>query len=68
MTDQQRDEVEHLLHQARQLGPDERVVFANAIGNPQVRGEVQSLLAVAAQAAGPSIEAIIGEAAQSVAA
>lgn len=68
MTDQQRDEVERLLHQARQLGPDERVVFANAIGNPQVRGEVQSLLAIASQAAGPWIEAIIGEAAQSVAA
>jgi serine/threonine protein kinase len=68
LTDQQRDEVERLLHQARQLKRDERVVFANAIGNPQVRGEVQSLLAAEAQAGGPSIEVIIGEAAQSVAA
>jgi serine/threonine-protein kinase len=67
LTDQQRDEVEHRLHQARQLGPDEGVVFAEQIGDAQVRGEVLSLLAAEAHTAGPSVGGIIGEAARSIA-
>jgi hypothetical protein len=66
LTDQQRDEAERLLHQARQLGPAERVVFAEQIGDAQVRREVLSLLAAEAHTAGLSIEGIIGEAAQSI--
>ena len=67
MTDQQRGEVEHLLHEARQLGPAERVVFAEQIGDAQVRREVLSLLAAEVDTAGPSIEGIIGESARSIA-
>ena len=67
MKDQQRDQAERLLHQARQLGPNERLAFAEAIADKQVRGEVLSLLAAEAQTAGPSIEVIIAAAAQSAA-
>jgi serine/threonine protein kinase len=67
LKDQQRDEAERLLHQARQLGPDERLAFVEAIGDAEVRDEVLSLLVAEDQTAGPSIEFIIAAAAQSAA-
>jgi eukaryotic-like serine/threonine-protein kinase len=65
MTAESWREVERLLHQALQLVPAERAAFVANIGDPDLRGEVASLLeADSAESSSSKLGLLIGEAAQ----
>ena len=63
-------EVERMLHEASQLTPGERAAFVAAIGDPDVRAEVASLLAAdraeSTSSLGGMIGGMIGQAAEAV--
>lgn len=66
MTAGQWREVEQLLQEAQQLAPADRESFVAAIADGEVRSEVASLLAAAAERSTLNISAVIGAAAQAL--
>ena len=64
MTAESWREVERLLHEALQLSPGARAVFVANIGDPDLRAEVESLLAADSAESRSKLGLLIGEAAQ----
>src|SRR5690242_17571394 len=64
MTAESWREVERLLHEALQLAPDARAAFVANIGDPNLRAEVESLLAADSAESRSKLGLLIGEAAQ----
>jgi len=64
MTAESWREVERLLHEALQLAPGARAAFVANIGDPNLRAEVESLLAADSAESNSKLGLLIGEAAQ----